>query len=414
MNTDSENLGASVHGQGSPGGVEEDLLVDVRGLKSTFRSSVESSSTARSVTPMPSTGWTCRSAAETYGLWASPAAGSRRSAARPSARPVTGVGLLRRGRPGLAQGDQLREPPHADGLPDPLGSPIPGRPSSSSSRGCMRTACQGQGRQGTAHRAARRRRPAQDGADEYPHEFSGGQRQHRHRPRPVRGPAAHCRRRAGQRPGCLRAGPGDQPPERPAGGVRLTYSSSPTTCRRATHQRQDRRHVPRRPRRERTPFAIPSTPTPARCSPRCRCRTRSSRTTESRSCRRRPALPANPPAGAVSPGACGGSRRCDDSALAAGRRDRRGPGQPPSGLSLGGADPERADPTARCRSRRHRPEFRRVGRRPRNDARRAAGPTAPATTPAADAAETPIPQPGRQDRRRRLPRPHSPRITAAS
>ena len=36
MNTDSENLGASVHGQGSPGGVEEDLLVDVRGLKVHF------------------------------------------------------------------------------------------------------------------------------------------------------------------------------------------------------------------------------------------------------------------------------------------------------------------------------------------------------------------------------------------
>ncbi|MDO5502637.1 MAG: ATP-binding cassette domain-containing protein [Actinomycetia bacterium] len=36
MSTDSENLGASVHGQGSPGGVEEDLLVDVRGLKVHF------------------------------------------------------------------------------------------------------------------------------------------------------------------------------------------------------------------------------------------------------------------------------------------------------------------------------------------------------------------------------------------
>ena len=119
--------------------------------------------------------------------------------------------------------------------------------------------------------------------DRFPHELSGGQRQRASpRPRPRARPEAADRRRADQRPRRLGAGPRARAVRRAAEGVRLrdpVHHARPRGRRPARPPR--RRAAPRRDRRGRARpprcSATRRTTTRSGCSPRCRCRIRSSR-----------------------------------------------------------------------------------------------------------------------------------------
>ena len=104
-------------------------------------------------------------------------------------------------------------------------------------------------------------------------------------------PEAHLLRRAGLGARRLRAGADPQPPEGPPEGVRADlrlHRARPQ--RRAAHLRPGDGHVPRQGRRGREPrraLREPEAPVHrARCSPRCRCRTRTPAARGSSSCSR--------------------------------------------------------------------------------------------------------------------------------
>ena len=133
----------------------------------------------------------------------------------------------------------------------------------------------------------------------------------RRRPRARAASEAHRRRRAGLGARRLDPGAGHQPARRPPGrAVADLLVHRPRPRRRPARVRPDRGHVPRarssRSRRPRSSTSGPCTPTPRRCSRRCRCPTPTSRPSASGSCsretcrarsRRRPAAASTPAAG---------------------------------------------------------------------------------------------------------------------
>ena len=151
----------------------------------------------------------------------------------------------------------------------------------------------------------------------YPHEFSGGQRQRIGIARALLGAARPDRRgRAGERPRRVHPGTGHQLAPGPPGQARPDLPRRRARPRRGpTHQRPDRRDVPRRPgggvrrggalRRTAPPLHPGAHVRRARARPAWS-RTRASRSCSPATCPRRPT---RRPAAASTPGARGGRRR---------------------------------------------------------------------------------------------------------